>query len=141
MQAAGVYLATIRHERGLTQQDVADKLQVDIKSIRNWEHGKKEPSSLSLAGFIALIEGNPEDVQALMIDDRASPELGRKKAQDWLRRDPTLEKEIDRLFANADPLALRQMLSDLAGEHERDPGVIDRVRAWLEGWRNHREQG
>lgn len=141
MIAAGAYLATLRSERGYTQLFVADKLKVDIKSVQNWERGKKEPASFSLAGFVSLVGGNPKDVHDLMLDAQANEESGRKKAHDWLRRDPELTNEIDQLLTGIDPLVVRDLLGELSEEYGHDPSVIDRLRGWLDGWRSHRKRG
>ena len=44
-------IATIRTERGLTQPELASALNVSIKTLWNWEHGK--PMSLEKAFAIA----------------------------------------------------------------------------------------
>lgn len=48
-------LRNIRLNLGLTQKELAEKVGVDIKTIQNWEYGKKIPSTKD--GIIrALVE-------------------------------------------------------------------------------------
>jgi transcriptional regulator with XRE-family HTH domain len=136
MQAAGAYLAALRSRRGYTQEDVAKGLNVSTKSVQLWEGGRKTPSSLSLAALVRFVDGNPDDVHALLLDDTADAEVGRARAYEWLRKDRKLKEEVDRLVTETDPIVLREVVEELIQEYEQHPVILDRLRAWLEGWRS-----
>ena len=48
----GRFLAACRRERGLTQQQLADRLNVNMRSVSRWETGRCMPD-LSLLQFLA----------------------------------------------------------------------------------------
>ena len=49
----GMRLGKIREFYELTQEEVADKIGVSVKSVQNWEHGDKMPG-IKLAGSFLL---------------------------------------------------------------------------------------
>lgn len=86
MQAAGMYLRTLRDWEKLTQKDVAQKLGVSTKQVERWEKGDSDPSSTALAAFIELVHGSAEQVKRLILDKNATEEDGRELARRWLSR-------------------------------------------------------
>lgn len=47
-------LAVMRDKAGLTQQQVADELDVDRNTVRKWEHGEWPPSIETVEELLAL---------------------------------------------------------------------------------------
>lgn len=90
MIAVGSYLATLRSGLGLTQLDAANEVGVDIKTIQNWEKGKKVPYSHLLAAFVKFVRADPWVVNELLLDEQADAESGRKLALVQLK-DPLQE--------------------------------------------------
>ena len=39
----GKFLASLRKENNLTQEDIAEKLNVNVKSVSRWENGRNLP--------------------------------------------------------------------------------------------------
>lgn len=64
----GAFVARVRAERGLTQRQLAERLYVSDKTVRNWENGKTYPDVQSLlllseifsASVDSLIKGDVE---------------------------------------------------------------------------------
>jgi transcriptional regulator with XRE-family HTH domain len=119
MQAVGAYFQARRKLLGLTQEEVARRLQVSTKSISEWELGRYYPSSDALAQLIALLQASAEIVQRLMIDPNATPEEGRRLA--GIKQDAyaALDALTDEEFAEA--MALYERLA-------KDPKALMR---WL----------
>ena len=49
-------LAQLRTERGLTQQDVAQELEVTVQAVSRWEQGAAHPSSKNLIALSRLYQ-------------------------------------------------------------------------------------
>jgi putative transcriptional regulator len=65
-------LRVLRAERGWSQQDLADRLQVSRQSVNAIETGRYDPS-LPLAFRIANVFGQP--IEAIFSEDPASERL------------------------------------------------------------------
>ena len=50
----GKFLAGLRKENNLTQEDIAEKLNVNVKSVSRWENGRNlpDPSIMKYVKFI-----------------------------------------------------------------------------------------
>lgn len=53
-QSMGEFLATLRKDVGLTQQEVADKLNISDRTLSSWETGRTEPDLSSLTALAKL---------------------------------------------------------------------------------------
>lgn len=47
----GPLIRQLRHERGLTQQDIADRLWTSRQTVSGWEHGR----DMSFADVVAVL--------------------------------------------------------------------------------------
>jgi|GEM_PF-6301825 len=55
---------------------VVDQLGVSSRTVTDWEHGRHAPGSDKLPGLITLLQGDPNYVQALMLDTAVTTETG-----------------------------------------------------------------
>lgn len=51
----GKNIRTIRERRGLTQSDLADKLQISDKTVSSWEVGRTEPGIAMIDRLAAVL--------------------------------------------------------------------------------------
>lgn len=121
MPAVGGYLAVMRKARGLSQEDLAQRLGVRGKTISDWERGQYAPASDVLARVVALVAADARDVQALFIGD-GSAEDGRSLAE--RRLSGTQSAELTRsALADMDDAALeaaiRERLNQRLAEGDR----------------------
>lgn len=56
-----VDVAALRHEMGLTQEELAALVGVPVGTLRNWEQGRREPRGPALALLMA-VRRDPEHV-------------------------------------------------------------------------------
>ena len=74
----GEKIKLARQRLGLSQQELADLLRVDRKSVSNWELGHTRPTRLTLAALeliLGSLRGEPDDLYTLAIDIRNNPTL------------------------------------------------------------------
>ena len=65
-------LKTIRKQKGLQQQELAEKMGVSTATVSDWEHGRKKPRYTNLAKLANVLGTDPlEMVDALLrgVDD------------------------------------------------------------------------
>lgn len=67
----GSNIAMLRKQQGLTQAELAEKLNYSDKAISKWERGESIPDVLTL---MVLAEQFDTDVNALLIDPNALPD-------------------------------------------------------------------
>jgi transcriptional regulator with XRE-family HTH domain len=157
MTAVGEYLKTLREQRGLSRQDVADNLGVTTRAVVDWENGKHAPGSDKMAKLIALLYANPGHIQALMMDTGATAETGRRLARQSVEQPqvsevpPTddksavltakQEEQFQRLLASLDSESL-EILQDLLREARVSPLSLAYVEGFVRGLlkRTHPEQ-
>jgi XRE family transcriptional regulator, fatty acid utilization regulator len=70
-------LKRLRAERGLTQEAVAQLVNVSIRNIQNWERGAREPR---LAALKSLAEGLGVSVDVLLAEAKPAKKPAPKKA-------------------------------------------------------------
>ena len=58
----GQNLKTFRHEKGLTQKDLADKLFVTAQAVSRWENDEVEPSIDMLKTIAELLDVKVEEL-------------------------------------------------------------------------------
>lgn len=69
MQAAMMYLRTLREGQDLSQADVARMVGVESKQVYRWERGESKPSGGRIIGMVRALKGRLEDVEQLLLDD------------------------------------------------------------------------
>lgn len=83
MEAIGVYVRTLRDERGFTQEGLARLVGISEKTMRNLESGRHDPKIETLAQIVTLVRGSLAHVGRLM-DPSAPIELARQLADEVL---------------------------------------------------------
>ncbi len=61
-QTIGQFLATLRKARGLTQEEVADKLNVSNKTLSSWETDRTTPDALTLPAIADLYDVSVDEI-------------------------------------------------------------------------------
>ena len=56
------HIKDIREMRNLTQQELADKIGVGVRSIRRWENGEASPDVYNALRISAVLMVNFEDI-------------------------------------------------------------------------------
>jgi putative transcriptional regulator len=64
---AGAYARRIRKRLGLTQVQLAKKLDVPLDTLRNWEQGKRYPTGPAKA-LLKILDRSPEAALAALND-------------------------------------------------------------------------
>ena len=59
MQDAAKYARRIRQRLGLTQQELSQRIDVSLETIRNWEQGKRSPTGAAKA-LLRVLDRAPE---------------------------------------------------------------------------------
>jgi transcriptional regulator with XRE-family HTH domain len=54
----GEYIRHVRRELNMSQEKLANALNVSFSTINRWENGKAEPSNLAQKTFFDFCEGN-----------------------------------------------------------------------------------
>ncbi len=80
MKAVGIYVGILRSDLGLSQDELAQKVHISEKTLRNLESGKHEPKVTKLEEIITLVRGSWLHVNQLIRS--GTPELARQLAND-----------------------------------------------------------
>lgn len=94
--AVGVYLGEVRRGRNLTQQEVAAKLDVSVRTIRNIETGAHPPQSNTLLDLVEFLQASPHHVARLK-RATATTELAMYLARLLLANRSPSDEDIQRL--------------------------------------------
>ena len=64
-QHAARYTRMVRKRLGLTQQELAQRINVSLDTIRNWEQGKRVPTGAAKA-LLKILDRSPETALAAL---------------------------------------------------------------------------
>lgn len=64
-QYAARYTRMVRKRLGLTQQELAQRINVSLDTIRNWEQGKRVPTGAAKA-LLKILDRSPETALAAL---------------------------------------------------------------------------
>lgn len=64
-QDAARYTRKVRKRLGLTQQELAKRINVSLDTIRNWEQGKRVPTGAAKA-LLKILDRSPETALAAL---------------------------------------------------------------------------
>lgn len=94
-----IYFSTnleyLRKLKGLTQSELADKLNVTEQVISHWENGRRQPNNMQMIGNIAELFNVKEDL--LFTDLRIESNTEEYKEKEFLekyKRLPDNDKEL-----------------------------------------------
>ena len=89
----GLYIKRKRFERGLTQQDIADHLNVSVKSVSRWENGVNMPDVSLIIPLSSLLHITPEELLT-GADHQESPyqNIAAPEEAPAINRDPRLKR-------------------------------------------------
>ena len=65
MQDAAKYARRVRQRLGLTQQELSQRIDVSLETIRNWEQGKRSPTGAAKA-LLRVLDRAPEAALAAL---------------------------------------------------------------------------
>jgi len=73
-------IQALRRARGLSQEEVADALNVSRQAVSKWETGQSYPSTENLIALAALFESSADELLELARDEKTdAPEIDEKK--------------------------------------------------------------
>ena len=100
----GIKIQKIRTERRLSQEQLADRMMTDRKSVARYEHGERE---MGICTFIQLVEAL-ETAPADLLPERLSGEQEvRKKTEALITLAESLsENDLDLLISMAERMSL-----------------------------------
>jgi len=81
MKAAGAYLRAMREKLGISQAEVARRINVSSSQVHRIEEGPGETRASLVAAMAVAVEADPEDVIKLLADKSSTEEVGLKTAQ------------------------------------------------------------
>ena len=90
----GNFLRQLRTEKGMTQEDLAEKFGVSSRSVSRWENGNTMPE---LGILVELADFYDVDIKEMIDGDRES-KIMEKEAKETLLRVAEYSKEEKRLF-------------------------------------------
>ena len=119
MDTLGKRIASLRREKGMTQEELAIKLEVSPQAVSKWENGQSFPD-ISLIPRLAAIFGvttdllltgeNPQEPPVKML-----PPEERKNIKDMMLRILVESADGDKIRVNL-PMALVQVAMDMGME-------------------------
>lgn len=98
-------IQALRRARGLSQEEVADALNVSRQAVSKWETGQSYPSTENLIALAALFESSADELLELARDEKTdAPEMDEKKegAPDSVPADPPENKTVGSEKAGTD---------------------------------------
>ncbi len=146
MEAAASYLRTIREARRLSRARVAAIMDVSEMSIWRIEEDRQEPRAERLASFVSAIQGDIRDVYDLLVDRHATPDDGRHRAEELLRREgiaPRAPLQVIATNGTAPPTPRPDgdILAELQEELRRSPALRRLLRGLIDAWRDAQSHG
>lgn len=81
MQKTGKFLQELRKEKGITQKDLATKINVSDKTVSKWENGNGFPDVVSLNALSAFYQVS---LNELLAGERIMKEEYQKKAEETI---------------------------------------------------------
>lgn len=127
MYAAGQYLRVFREARGMSQEDVAEKIGVASKSVYNWEAGQ-ETKSRSLAAWIRSVQAVSDDVISLLDNEDATQEDGQRLAETRLSVENI--RQLDEVTQQVGPDAVLQAAFEVLQSPELQQEILRRAAAF-----------
>lgn len=103
----GNFIAQKRKEAGLTQQQLADKLNISFQAVSKWETGNAYPNVELLRGLAELLHVTADDI--LAGSERSEEELSYSKAGVDIAYTDTIKREMAKHLETQDKRVLNKM--------------------------------
>lgn len=81
-EALGNAIRKARKARGLRQEDVADRLDVNVRQVRRWEGGQHTPGGITLAGIVRYFRELADTPDLSALDAIVAMEVDKLSATD-----------------------------------------------------------
>lgn len=75
-QSMGDMISTLRKEKGMTQKDLADRLNITDKAVSKWERNLAFPDTATIPGLAEILGISVEE----LMNSKSIPEHGHKGA-------------------------------------------------------------
>ena len=105
----GSNIKRIRTNRGLTQKELAEKLQVNINTIQNYENGRREPKTKVLENLRKILDVS---LSEFFIDDDP------KKEEENINKLKSEIPETEKRLINESPSTLKYNNDNFEGENK-----------------------
>ncbi len=123
MDGVRAYFRELRARQGITQQALADAIQLSLRALQDWENGRTDDmKGAPLFRAVAFLHASLSDVQ-LLVNTGASEEEGRQRALLWLSADE--QQRIDQLVEEDDDDALMAAIQEMRAELDRLEKRVD----------------
>lgn len=103
----GNFIARKRKEAGLTQQQLADKLNISFQAVSKWETGNAYPNVELLRNLAELLHVTADDI--LAGNERSEEELSYSKAGVDIAYTDTIKREMAKHLETQDKRVLNKM--------------------------------
>lgn len=115
LRAFGAYIRRLRERKGLTQADLAQRLDgaVGLRTIGRWENGRNEPYNSELLPVLDFLGGSLVRAVLLMASPSATEDDGRQMAE---RADDDLTPDEMAFFASLSPKQRRALRQFVEGD-------------------------
>ncbi len=100
-------LVTLRKARGLTQQDLADLLDVQPRLVGRWEQGQGKPQFDYLLKLADVLEVSLDQLLRGEAAERPTPDIRNRKLKELCRRVDQLKSEDQDVICHFLDLAVR----------------------------------
>lgn len=137
-----VYVITLRKAAGLTQEDVAGRLEIGYRTYIAWESGETKDLKLPIAR--ALIRAIGGAFRHLEHIEDLSAEEARDLAETWARLSPEERAAAEQAASNLDrmiqlsaddPIKLERVLRRLRDEAKGNEELIELINGYLDGYK------
>ena len=113
----GAFIRQQRKAARMTQRDLADAIQMDNRSVSDWERGASTPSSTALRRLARVFRIDLDEITSYLTDDQLA--------------------QIDSIVDETPPEELSAILDEIRAEGGSRPDIARALRDWLSGWRAH----
>lgn len=111
----GAFIRRQRKAVGMTQQDLADAIQMNNRSISDWERGVTIPGRNALRRLARAFRIDINEITSYLTDDQLA--------------------QIDAIIEETPLDELSVILEEIRAEGEIRPDIARSLKDWLSGWR------
>ncbi|MBR2576225.1 MAG: helix-turn-helix domain-containing protein [Firmicutes bacterium] len=97
----GARIRAFREARGLTQKELADRLQINNNRVSNWEQGINRPDADMLADICRVLQVSPSELLNIRLTDEEFSSRERALIRAY-REHPEMQNAVDVLLGLKD---------------------------------------